>query len=135
MTKPHLLRRDLPDFETWFREVLPQVHEVQTLLGAKFSDDPEVLREQMRACESWHSRVNSMLAEAGSQVSMAKLRALEMVGVGKDMEKRIRTEERVSVEQRVHATLEGLAKAIKDRLMLGENLNRHNNEERARHHA
>lgn len=136
LRKPTLMRQDLPEFEAWFREVLPQVHDAQELLADPFNDDPVRLREQMRACEAWHSRVNAMHAEAKSQLSIGRLRALEKVPAAvKDFERRIRVEQAVNVQQRVMDTLDGLARAIKDRLMLGENLNRHNNEERNRHHA
>ena len=121
----------LPAYEDWLPEATAKYIECRDLLRIPLSDNSVVLQKQLRAAEAWQGTMGSMLAEAKSYL---EIREHEVGSFAYDGETALDRKRRIaaSVEQerRIHDYIELQVSSIKNRLILGENLNRSNHFER-----
>jgi hypothetical protein len=120
------------DSDGWLAEHMPGLMEVQGLMAERLSDNPARLYEQLSKVEAWHSRINTMLADANARLDLAEYQAMmNLPGELKVDDKRICLRHAVANERRLRDILKGLADSIKNRCMLGMNLRNSNAGERS----
>lgn len=104
--------------------------ELREITRNPLSDNSVVMQKQLREVEAWQGTIGTMIAEAVSYLAiseeMAAIRFVDESETSADRKRRVASE--TEKEQRLVALLQVQIDAIKNRLMLGQNLN--NNREK-----
>lgn len=118
-------------FERYAASVEEDMAFVKDLLGKMLADNPEQLVRQLRECEAWYAWLNVCLADANSFLDVAEAASL----VAKD--KSVTDLDRAAIQSAAVANqrgfrnqVEGMAKALDTRLMLGMAVIKHFDNER-----
>ena len=110
----------LPANERWLEDCAFDVAHVKTLLTNPLSDDPQQASEQMIELDGWLERMNSLYADSISYYHAAKLKHLVLRSDEyTDLDRETMQKAAVINERRIMDILEGIAKAISNRLILG----------------
>jgi len=120
---------DLPEFEDWLPVATAKFLELRGITRQPLSDNSVQMQKQLREVEAWQGTVSTMLAEATSYLAIEEERSSQYYhqdeGPG-DRKRRVKSE--TEKERRILGLIQGQVDAIKNRLILGENLNRSNSE-------
>ena len=108
----------------------PDLQRVDDLLAEVLSDRPERLVGQLREVEAWFGWTNKVLADANAYLDVAEQVGLPPRGSGTDLDRETAQTAAVAHQRAFRNRLDGLAKAINTRLMLGMALLKHNENER-----
>jgi len=111
---------------------MTEIEEVQALLSQRLSDNPTRMKDQVLELEAHFARLTTILAEANSALDTARYK--EMIAQPKDMtvfQKEIALDASVVAEREHRDILEGLCKAINQRVILCQSLMKAQSQERS----
>lgn len=111
----------VPSFETYFGDHIPEIKKVQTLLETKLSDNPSIHDDQIREAEAHLGRMSSILAWADSYLDLAERRELVPRDPDyTDVDREIHLAAAVSRERRFRDVVKGLHQSLDKRISLGQ---------------
>lgn len=115
-------------FESWVEEWTESLKTVHKLMGEEMPDDHTQLGTHLRIVDGWLATINSRLSDASYFLTRAKHMALVPRGdrAYTDLDRQTLQDDAVAAEQHMVDMLEGLAKAMTNRMILGMNLRRTN---------
>lgn len=111
----------VPAFEDYFADHIPEIKNVQRILETKLSDNPMLHDDQIREAEAHLGRMSSILAWADSYLDLAERR--ELVPRDRDytdVDREIHLAAAVSRERRFRDVVKGLHKSLESRISLGQ---------------
>lgn len=118
-------------FHEWWGGCYSEIDHVQNLLATNLSDAPAELALQLIEIEGWHGRMTTLLAEANSYLDLAERVALdERDESWTDLDRKVNLRAAVHEERRIRDVIDGIAEAIRLRLMLGMSLTKASTHER-----
>lgn len=118
-------------FERFVTECEHDLAYVQDLLGKVLSDRPEQLVGQLRECEAWYAWLNVNLAHANAFLDVAEAASLVAKdSTVTDLDRKAIQTAAVARQRAFRDKLEGMAKAMDTRLMLGMAVVKHFDNER-----
>ena len=111
----------VPAFDSYFVDHIPEIKKVQTLLETKLSDNPTLHDDQIRECEAHLGRMSSILAWADSYLDLAERRELVARDPDyTDVDRQIHLAAAVSRERRFRDVVRGLHESLDKRISLGQ---------------
>ena len=117
-------------FKKYVDECATDLAFVEDLLGAVLSDNPEQLVGQLREVEAWFARVTKVCSDANAYLDVGEQHGLPPKGSGTDLDRQTAQAAAVAEQRAFRNRLDGLARAINTRLMLGMSLLKHHESER-----
>lgn len=115
-------------FKDWVEEWEESIQTVDKLMGEDMPDDHTQLGAHLRIVDGWLSTINSLSADARYFLTKAKKVVLVPRGDRQytDLDRQTLQDDAVAAEQHMVDKIEGLAKSMINRLMLGMNLGKTN---------
>lgn len=111
----------VPSFESYFNDHIPEIKKVQTLLETKLSDNPALHDDQIREAEAHKGRLGSILAWADSYLDLAERRELVPRDSDyTDVDRNIHLAAAVSRERRFRDVVKNLYEDLAGRVSLGQ---------------
>ena len=111
----------VPSFETYFADHIPEIRRVQLLLETKLSDNPAIHDDQIREAEAHKGRLGSILAWADSYLDLAERRELvQRDSDYTDVDREIHLAAAVSRERRFRDVVKNLYSDLSGRVSLGQ---------------
>lgn len=111
----------VPSFEAYFNDHIPEIRKVQTLLETKLSDNPALHDDQIREAEAHKGRLGSILAWADSYLDLAERRELVPRDPDyTDVDRQIHLAAAVSRERRFRDVVQNLYSDLASRVSLGQ---------------
>ena len=93
---------------------------IQKLLDTTLSDNPAELQVQLREIEAWYGRVSTLLAHADYFLDIHASRILPNKESGTELERKTSLDALCAPQRRFRDVLDGIARAISQRVSLGQ---------------
>lgn len=112
---------DVPKFEDYSKDHLPEIKQIQKILDTKLSDNSVTHDDQIREAEAHLGRMSSILAWADFYLDLAERRELVPRDPDyTDVDREIHLAAAVSLERRFRNVVKGLHKSAESRVSLGQ---------------
>jgi len=117
-------------FNKFVQDNAEQMFEIEDILSAMLPDNPEQLTYQLRRAESFYSNVTRMLSDANGFLDVGEGAALPPKGSGTELDRKTAQVAAIAHVRAFRDRLDGVARAINLRLMLGMSLLKQHESER-----